>query len=66
MCQPGRPRPHGDGQYASAGSSGLAPFQRAKSRGSRLPRSGASPADCMASGDWPDSAPYAGQEATSK
>ncbi len=23
MCQPGRPRPHGEGQYASAGSSGF-------------------------------------------
>uniref|UniRef100_A0A6B0UDD3 Putative secreted protein n=1 Tax=Ixodes ricinus TaxID=34613 RepID=A0A6B0UDD3_IXORI len=33
MCQPGRPGPHGDVHW---GSPGLAPFQRAKSRGSRL------------------------------
>ncbi len=32
-CQPGRPGPHGVSQE---GSPGLAPFQRAKSRGSRL------------------------------
>ena len=33
-CQPGRPGPHGVSQD---GSPGLAPFHRAKSRGSRLP-----------------------------
>ena len=35
-------RPHGDSQVALSGSSGFAPFHRAKSRGSRLPRGSAS------------------------
>ena len=34
MCQPGRPRPHGDSHHVS--SSGLLPFHNAKSRGSSL------------------------------
>ena len=38
MCQPGRPRPQGLGHDAVSGSDSLRPFQRAKSRGSRLPR----------------------------
>ena len=33
MCQPGRPRPHGE---AHEGSPGFADFHSAKSRGSRL------------------------------
>ncbi len=37
-----RPAPHGESQVADAGSSGFAPFHRAKSRGSRLPRGSAS------------------------
>ena len=40
-CQPGRPGPHGESQV---GSPGLAAFQSAKSRGSRL----ASPASMRA------------------
>ena len=50
MCQPGRPRPHGEGHWASTGSSALAPFHSAKSRGSRLARSGPSSEACMLSG----------------
>src|SRR5699024_7754885 len=34
MCQPGRPRPHGEGQEAVIGSSGLCAFHSAKSRAS--------------------------------
>ncbi len=52
MCQPGRPAPHGDVQVADDGSPGFAPFQRAKSRGSRLPRGSASAAGSIASSDW--------------
>ena len=52
MCQPGRPAPHGEAHVADAGSSGLAPFQSAKSRGSRLPRGSASAAGSIASIDW--------------
>ena len=66
MCQPGLPGPHGDSQTASAGSPGLAPFHRAKSRGSRLPRSSASAAGSMASTLWCVNEPYAGHERTAK
>ncbi len=67
MCQPGRPRPHGEGQDAVSGSlSFLNPFHSAKSRGSRLPRGSASCAASISSTLWPDSAPYAGHDITSK
>jgi hypothetical protein len=59
MCHPGRPRPHGEGHCASTGSSLFAPFQSAKSRGSRFARAGPSAAACMASGRCPDNWPYA-------
>ena len=58
MCQPGRPGPHGEGQEAVCGSdSFFHPFQRAKSRGSRLPRGSASPAGSMSSTRWRVSSP---------
>ena len=66
MCQPGRPSPHGDSQLADSGSSGLRPFQSAKSRGSRLPRGSASAAASILSRDWRVSSPYDGQLAVSK
>ena len=57
-CQPGRPGPHGVSQD---GSPGLAPFQSAKSRGSRLASLGSvSSAGRMFSSRCPDSAPYCG------
>ena len=56
-CQPGRPGPHGVSQD---GSPGLAPFQSAKSRGSRLWLSSTSSAARMCSSRWPDSSPYSG------
>ena len=65
-CQPGRPRPQGENQDAVSGSSGLWPFQRAKSRGSRLPRGSASAAASISSMFCRDSDPYDGQERTSK
>ncbi len=66
MCQPGRPRPHGLGHDAVAGSPSFALFHSAKSRGSRLPRGSASPAASMSSMPWWVSSPYAGHERTSK
>ena len=63
-CQPGRPGPHGVGQD---GSPGLAPFQSAKSSGSRLGRSSSTfSVAIIASGRCPDSSPYDGSERTSK
>ena len=57
MCQPGRPSPHGEGQWVS--SPGLFAFQSAKSRGSSLRGFGS----CSStwSGRWPDSRPYSGK-----
>ncbi len=66
MCQPGRPEPHGEGHDALAGSPGFAPFQRAKSRTSRLARGSASAAASMSAARWRVSSPYSGQEAVSK
>ena len=66
MCQPGRPRPHGEGQDAVSGSEDLCPFQSAKSRGSRLPRGSASSAASMSSTFWWVSSPYDGHDCTSK
>ena len=60
MCQPGRPGPHGDAQDAEAGSSGLVPFHRAKSRGSRLPRVAASAESAMSSSFCRVRTPYLG------
>ncbi len=57
MCQPGRPAPHGESHVADSGSSAFAPFQSAKSRGSRLPRGSASSAGSIASSDWRVSSP---------
>ncbi len=58
MCQPGRPRPHGEGQDAVAGSEAcFQPFHSAKSRGSRLPRGSASAAASMSSMPWWVSSP---------
>ena len=37
MCQPGRPAPHGEGQF---GSPGFIAFQSAKSSGNSLPSPG--------------------------
>ena len=66
MCQPGRPRPQGEGQDAVVGSDSLRPFHSAKSRGSRLPRGSASCAASMSSTFWWVSSPYAGHDWTSK
>ncbi len=64
MCQPGRPRPHG---LSQEGSPGLADFQRAKSRGSRLRSSTSTRAPASSSSRFfPESLPYAGKRATSK
>ena len=52
-CQPGRPRPHGDGHDAVSARRACAPFQSAKSRGSRLPRGSASAAGSISSIRWP-------------
>ena len=60
MCQPGRPAPQGESQIADSGSSAFAPFQSAKSRGSRLPRGSASAAASMSSTRWCVSSPYDG------
>ena len=49
MCQPGRPRPHGESQEVS--SPGLFAFQSAKSRGSSL--SGFGSCSSTWSGRWP-------------
>ena len=48
MCQPGRPRPHGDSHQVS--SSGLFAFHSAKSSGSRLCSPGS--ADPAPSSSW--------------
>jgi hypothetical protein len=66
MCQPGRPGPQGDVHWASGGSSALAPFHSAKSRGSRLARAGASVAGSMSSTRWPLREPYPANDRTSK
>ena len=59
MCQPGRPRPHGDSQLVS--SSGFAVFHIAKSSGSRLCSPGSTREPSISwSGSWPESRPYAG------
>ena len=62
MCQPGRPRPHGESQAVS--SPGLFAFQSAKSRGSSLSGFGSCSSTC--SGRWPESRPYSGKLATRK
>ena len=55
MCQPGRPRPHGESQ---AGSPGLAAFHSTKSSGSRLPGSTSTRAPARRSASrLPDSLP---------
>ena len=67
MCQPGRPRPQGLGHDGGLRLGRfLRPFQRAKSRGSRLPRGSASSAASMSSIFWWVSSPYDGQDRTSK
>ena len=65
MCQPGRPRPHGDAQSVS--SSALLAFQSVKSSGSRLCSPGSTLAPSSSwSGFWCESAPYAGKLRTAK
>ena len=66
MCHPGRPGPHGESHVALSGSSAFAPFHRAKSRGSRLPRGSASSAGSIASMLCRVSSPYDGQDRMSK
>ena len=53
MCQPGRPRPHGESHHVS--SPGLFAFQSAKSRGSSLRAFGSWSSTW--SGRWPESFP---------
>ena len=64
MCQPGRPRPHGESHHVSS-VSGLFAFQSAKSRGSSLSALGSSPCSTW-SGFCPESRPYSGKLATRK
>ena len=66
MCQPGRPGPHGE---SHAGSPGFAAFQSAKSTGLRFASSTSTraPADSSScSSVRCGSAPYDGNDATSK
>ena len=63
MCQPGRPRPHGESHHVSS-VSGLFAFQSAKSRPSSL--SGFGSCSSTWSGRWPESRPYSGKRATRK
>ena len=66
MCQPGRPRPHGEGHEAVIGSVSLCAFHSAKSRASLFPRSSAPSDSSMSSSFWFVNAPYSLHEAASK
>ena len=67
MCQPGRPRPHGDSHHVSSAS--LCAFHSAKSRGSSLSSLGSSSSEGLRtepSSVRPESRPYSGKRATRK